>query len=206
VQVCDNKYTFLVTTHCPRAQTPVALRSSSGLRRRTRHKHPRTCRTPAARDGEEEGQEDQVDGANEHQAGSTAHRRMHLDRLRLYEPCSSPGGAYKHLPCLRHVLLLVVSGSCAKRDNDDKTVELMVLMSTSHVALHISGHILSGIIYLIQVLGQKAACCAQQGAESRRQASPIVGCCRGTRCWCRPPLPPLPLVLRTDNNGRARRE
>jgi hypothetical protein len=32
------------------------------------------------------------------------------------------------------------------------------------------------------------------------------GCCRRTRRWCRPGLPPLPLVLRTGNNGRPRRE
>ena len=115
MQVCDNKYTFLVTTHCPRAQTPVALRSSSGLRRRTRHTHPRMCRTPAVREGEEERQEDQVDGANEHQAGSTAHHRMHLDRLHLYEPGSSPGGANKHLHHLRHVLLAINVHDLEKR-------------------------------------------------------------------------------------------
>ena len=108
MQVCDNKYTFLVTTHCPRAHTPVALRSSSRLRRRTRHKHSRTCRTPAAREGEEEGQEDQVDGANEHQSCRSAHRQLQLEYPRLSEPGWFSGGAYKHLLHLRLVLLLVV--------------------------------------------------------------------------------------------------
>ena len=93
--------------------------------------------------------------------------------------------------------------SCAKRDNDDKTVELMVLMSTSHVAPHISGYILSVIIYLLQVLGQKVACCALQGAESGRQASPRM---LPRNAMLVPPSPPPPSprpAHRQQRTGKA---
>ena len=54
-----------------------------------------------------------------------------------------------HQPVATH-LESAVSGSCAKGDNDDKKIQLMVLMSTRPVAPHIAGCISSVFISLIQ--------------------------------------------------------
>ena len=56
-----------------------------------------------------------------------------------------------HQPVATH-LESAVSGSCAKGDNDDKKIELMVLISTSHVAPHISGYISTISLFLNQYL------------------------------------------------------
>ena len=86
-------------TSChPSSSCPVELATNA----------PRSRRNPAAREGRQRRQEDQVDGANEHQPWRSAHRQLQLEYPRLSEPGCSSGGAYKHLLHLRLVLLLVV--------------------------------------------------------------------------------------------------
>ena len=71
-------------------------------------KAPRPRRTRQLREEGQRRQEDQVDGADEHQPCRPAHQRLHLEHPPLSDPASCSRGADKHHLRLRLVLLLVV--------------------------------------------------------------------------------------------------